>query len=248
MLLLYGVTKVPETWKVVEDTACGYIRIYYIQNGDVVYQSETENKKLKKNMLYCFPSKIPYKIIQHTSNCLECFYVHMDITPFVISSLQEISLSEHIILKKLIEAFILLAKEEEESVNGSVQQQLTNTIEEYLKKICVLESVDPKIEKSVLYMQANIFRPLKIEELSLECGYHPQYFIRLFKSCMGVTPHQFITSYRMKTAMSMLLTGYSVSETAEAVGYKESKNFSSSFKHFYGICPSKVKKYLFDIL
>ncbi len=42
--------------------------------------------------------------------------------------------------------------------------------------------------------------------------------------------------------------GHSVSETAEAVGYGESKNFSSSFKKFYGICPSEAKKYLRMIL
>lgn len=33
MLLLYGITKVSKTWKVAENFACGYIRMYYIQNG-----------------------------------------------------------------------------------------------------------------------------------------------------------------------------------------------------------------------
>lgn len=248
MLLLYGTTKVSKTWKVVENSACGYVRMYYIQNGGGVYRSGREYRELVPGNVYCFPSKTPYQITQHSSEGLECFYAHMDIAPFVISSLRELNLSEHEFLKKIIEAFILLAKEEKESIRGGIPQQMAAIVTEYLKKEGHLESIDPKLESSVLYMQENLSKPLKIEKLSSMCGYHPQHFIRLFKACMGVTPHRFLVNYRMKTAMSMLLAGHSVSETAEAVGYGESKNFSSSFKTFYGICPSEAKKYLRMIL
>lgn len=243
MLLQYGYEKVKKSWNVIEEEACGYVRIYYMQGGDAFYESATECKKLKKDMLYCFPSKVPYKITQNPENCVECLFLHANIAPCVISVLREIDVSEHIPLKKILEIFRILCEDETVIFGGAFQQQLMAAMIEYLKKINLLEMVDAKIEKSVLYMMKNIDQTIKIEEMSKYCGYHPQYFIRLFRECMGLTPHQFIINYRMKNALVMLQTGVPVSKTAEMVGYKESKIFSRAFKQFYGISPSKVKKY-----
>lgn len=244
MLLLFGYTKVSKNWKVEENKACGYVRIYYMKGGYAVYESETEYLELKENYLYCFPSRVPYKITQNPQKCVECFYVHMDITPYVLSSLQEIDIEKHPVLKRLIEALYLIAVQEEEKISGGLQQKLTETIIEYLVKEKFLETLDKKVEKGIRYMLEKTDCSVKLEEISAYCGYHPQYFIRLFKSCMGETPHQFIIRHRMKKAMSMLLEGESVAKTADAVGYRESKNFSRTFRQIYGVTPSDVKKYL----
>ena len=242
MLLFGGNTKVEKTWKVEEDTACGYVRMYYLKSGSAIYESETECVELKKDYLYCFPSRVPYKIRQNSQTGLECFFVHMDVAPYVLSSLQEIEIEKHTVLQKLIEALELIIIQEEENVTGALQQKMTEAIIEYLIKIQLLEKLDPKIEKSIRYMLERAEEPIKLEEISAYCGYHPQYFIRLFKSCIGQTPHQFIIRHRMKKAMSMLLEGESVTKTAEEIGYRESKNFSRTFRQVYGVTPSDVKK------
>lgn len=242
MLLLYGMDKVPKNWKVTEEKAPAYSRLYFIQEGDAFYESETERRALKWNMLYCFPNKIPYKITHNPENCLKCLYLHVDIAPYVISALQEVDVSSNPVLNKLLEAFIELCRQDKERVNGPFQQQLAAAIVEFLKRLKLLERIDPAIEKSILYMTGRLNETVTIEEVSAFSGYHPQYFIRLFKECMGVTPHQFLIRYRMKTAMSLLLAGVPVAKTAEAVGYKESKNFGRTFKQTYGIIPSNVKK------
>lgn len=244
MLLLFGDTKVSNEWKVEENKACGYVRMYYMQGGMAFYESETEYQELKKHHLYCFPSRVPYKITQNIEQTVECFYVHMDIAPYVLSRLQEIDLEKHPILKHLIEALRLVAIWEDEKISGALQQKLTESIIEYLVTSHFLEKLDPKIEKGIRYMMERVEEHVKLEEISAYCGYHPQYFIRLFKTCMGETPHQFIIRHRMKKAMSMLLEGESVAKTADTVGYRESKNFSRTFRQIYGITPSDVKKYL----
>lgn len=248
MLLFYGYKKVSESWEVVEENAPGYSRLYYIQGGDAYYKSTDEYRKLEKDKLYCFPNNIPYKITQDSANCLECLYLHVNISPYVISSLKEISILEHTVLKKLLEAFVVLCKEKQLSFDGSFQQMMTAATIEYLKNMKILETVDKKIEKSVLYMMEHMNESISVETLSNYCGYCPQHLIRLFKECMGLTPHQYIISCRMKNAVGMLGNGISVIKTAEAVGYKESKNFSRAFRQFYGISPSKVSKYLSDIM
>lgn len=244
MLLLFGWTKVSKDWIVDEKKPCGYVRMYYLTGGHAVYESGNEFLELKKNHLYCFPSRMPYRITQDPERRVECFYAHMDIAPYVLSNVQEINLEEYPVLKRLIEALSMLAVEEEERINGALQQKLTVTVIEYLVKGHFLETIDPKIGKGILYMQECIGQPVKLEEISKYCGYHPQYFIRLFKSCIGETPYQFMIRYRMKMAMTLLLEGETVAEAAEAVGYRESKNFSRTFRQVYGVTPSDVRKYL----
>jgi len=242
MLLCYGYLTVWENWAVCEKQAPGYVRVYYMQGGEASYESETEYRELKNNRLYCFPSTVPYKITQNPQNRITCLYFHFNIAPYILSTLQEIDVAKHIILKNLLDAYIALCKAEPQNPNGAFQRQLASAIIEYLKKLAILEIVNPKIEKGVAYVLDHIDKPIKIDELSKYCGYQPEYFIRLFKECIGLTPHQFIISCRMKNAMVMLQNGASVTITAEAVGYKESKNFSKAFREFYGITPRKIKK------
>jgi AraC-like DNA-binding protein len=172
--------------------------------------------------------------------------MHLDITPFVLSHLVEIDLDEHKVLKQLIEAFSTISVEWKTDIGGSIQQHLTFSIIEYLKMNRIVERVDEKIEKGTLYIQKHLGKEMTLEEISDYCGYHPKYFIRLFKASMGVTPHQFLVSCRMKKALSMLLAGTSVKEVAENVGYKESKNFSRAFRQKYGMTPSQVNTIMKD--
>ena len=198
-------------------------------------------------MLYCFPSTVPYRITQNPENNITCLFFHFTIAPYVISALREIDVSEHPILKNLLEAYIALCIAEPPKIDEAFPQQLTSAIIEYLKKIKIMQMVNPKIEKSISYVLEHMDQSIKVEELSEYCGYQPQYFIRLFKECVGLSPHQFIISYRMKTALALLQTGTSVTVVAETIGYKESKNFSKAFKQFYGIAPREVKKYLHNM-
>jgi AraC-like DNA-binding protein len=95
-----------------------------------------------------------------------------------------------------------------------------------------------------MYISDHLGEKITVELLSELCGYHKQYYIRLFSAHLGATPHQYLISYRMKRAFSMLLEGKSVSETADTVGYPELRNFIRAFKKYYGYSPSQVKKYI----
>ena len=56
------------------------------------------------------------------------------------------------------------------------------------------------VSEIIVHIADNIGREITVAELSRRIGYNPQYFIRLFKEAMGVTPHQYIINYRLREA------------------------------------------------
>lgn len=71
------------------------------------------------------------------------------------------------------------------------------------------------------------------------------YIRKLFKSEVGVTPHEYLTEARMQLASRLILSGmsnqysrYSISQIAEMCGFAEPLYFSRVFKKRYGVAPS----------
>ena len=74
------------------------------------------------------------------------------------------------------------------------------------------------------------------------------YIRKLFKSEIGATPHEHLTSTKMELAASLIAyrmanqySEYSVSQLAEACGYTDSLYFSRVFKKHFGVSPSEFK-------
>jgi transcriptional regulator GlxA family with amidase domain len=61
----------------------------------------------------------------------------------------------------------------------------------------------------------------------------------VFKNAYGVGIKDYITKMRMDEARLLLEKGYSVYNTACAVGYGDSSNFSKAYKKHFGNSPSK---------
>lgn len=71
------------------------------------------------------------------------------------------------------------------------------------------------------------------------------YVRKLFKKEVGVTPHEYLTQYRLQRAKDILVSGvtnrysnYSVTQIAEACGFSDPLYFSRVFKKYYGVAPS----------
>lgn len=68
-----------------------------------------------------------------------------------------------------------------------------------------------------------------------------EYLRKLFKKEVGVTPHQFLSDMRLRTAAESLSSDNnagSVSEIAHMCGFREPLYFSRVFKNKYGVSPS----------
>ncbi len=72
---------------------------------------------------------------------------------------------------------------------------------------------------------------------------NPQYVSRLFKEYTGENFHVFLTRIKMEKAAQLLRdVGYLTYEVSELVGYSNPKNFTRTFKKYFGVSPRRYTR------
>jgi AraC family transcriptional regulator, arabinose operon regulatory protein len=92
------------------------------------------------------------------------------------------------------------------------------------------------------YMREHSSVWFSIEELADRAQLSPRYFSVKFKEIMGVNVQEYEIQGRIKRAEFLLhYGGLTVSETADALGYKDVYFFSKQFKKHFGVNPSTIR-------
>lgn len=79
-----------------------------------------------------------------------------------------------------------------------------------------------------------------VGEISSYVGINRSYLCRLFKEKLGLSPKQYITEFKMKTAAKLLEeTSLSVGQVARSVGFEDQLYFSTTFRAFFGHSPTQ---------
>jgi AraC-like DNA-binding protein len=100
-------------------------------------------------------------------------------------------------------------------------------------------------------IKSMIIRNYPDEEFALDQYLHSlpfnyDYLRKLFKSEMGITPHQFLSDTRLKAAAERLSfpdpTGSSISEVAHLCGFQDPLYFTRMFRKKFGLSPTEYQK------
>ena len=99
--------------------------------------------------------------------------------------------------------------------------------------------MDRRIEAAVEIMHRDAGRRVQIRELAHQVNLSPDYFSRLFKSEMSLSPNQYARCWRLQRAKEMLDHSFlKVHEVAAQVGFRHLSSFTREFKRLYGHTPS----------
>lgn len=235
MVLLFGKRKVNKNWIVEENEASVFMRMYFIFGGECFYKDDEQEIKLKKNYIYFFPSNKAYKLWQNTENRLECLFLHMTIAPDTMDRLIEIDIEEDNFLKGIITSLSDLSEKNDAELISSLAESLNI----YLHKKAFSKTTSPLVFHATKIIINTVSENLTVEKLSEQCGYTSEYFIRVFKKQMGISPYKYILNYKMKLAQRSFYLGNSVGETAFNLGYNETRSFSRAFKNYFKQTPQE---------
>lgn len=92
------------------------------------------------------------------------------------------------------------------------------------------------------YILEHYAEPVRISDIAGRIGVNRSYLASLFKKEMGVSPQEFLISFRLRKAAELLSeTDLPVRAVSSMVGYPDSMTFSKAFKQKYGMNPSHFR-------
>ena len=92
------------------------------------------------------------------------------------------------------------------------------------------------------YVEANLDREIRTEELANYCGYSLGHFCRLFKTCFNRSFKEYLNSCRIERAKELMETTPRLSDVYLSVGFRHANHFTNTFKKQEGISPSSYMK------
>lgn len=99
------------------------------------------------------------------------------------------------------------------------------------------------IKTAINFLHRNYTKEISLEDVSQVICLNPSYFSRIFKKELGMTFIDYLTKLRIDRAKKFLVqSSQSISEIADAVGYRDSNYFSRVFCKVEGVPPSEFRQ------
>ena len=146
--------------------------------------------------------------------------------------------SEREIFEKMCHSYV--------SAEGSYLAEISARLKLILLRVaeCADEHALPArmVEALGEYIRENVGDEISNTEVAAMFGYHPFYVSNVLKNAKGLTLRQYIISYRLKLAASLLASsGRSIAEIADECGFSDASYFTKSFRSAYGETPKEYR-------
>jgi AraC-like DNA-binding protein len=99
-----------------------------------------------------------------------------------------------------------------------------------------------RVARALRYMEANAHETLDLDQIASAAAMSKFHFLRVFRRALGVTPHQYLLTLRLRRAAQCLLsTTDPVSKIAFDAGFGDLSTFNSSFRTRFGKSPLRFR-------
>ena len=97
-----------------------------------------------------------------------------------------------------------------------------------------------RIHRVIDYVEAFLAEDISLADLALVAGRSKFHFSRLFKTAIGLTPHQYLMKRRVeRAAEAMKARTESLADIALSYGFSDQTHFTRNFKKFKGVTPKQ---------
>jgi len=105
---------------------------------------------------------------------------------------------------------------------------------------------DPRISGALRSLHSDITRAWTVPDLAGAAGMSRSAFFERFTRLVGARPMEYLTTWRMAVARSLLRRGsLALEEVAMRVGYSSASTFSTAFSRHTGVAPGRFTKAAF---
>jgi len=92
------------------------------------------------------------------------------------------------------------------------------------------------------YIGQNFAENLSLNKLAEVACLSPFHFQREFKKSIGITPHEYLSDFRIRESKKMLIHSADIADIAIKLGFFDQSHFTRIFKRTVGVPPGKYSK------
>jgi AraC-like DNA-binding protein len=96
-----------------------------------------------------------------------------------------------------------------------------------------------EIERARQYLDAHYAEDVTLAQLGQVANLSPYYLVRVFHREVGLPPHAYLASVRIRRAQDMLAVRHPIADVAYATGFSSQSHLTNTFKRFIGVTPSQ---------
>lgn len=221
-----GSSKVPESWWM--KTKINMQRLYYIKGGKgYVNLPDGGTMPFERGKLYLHPYNLVADFVSDKDDPLDHLYFDFISSPAIVSPRQCVYEPTPQLMSLINAAEVCLCSHPF-TENSELYRALLEGMLMLLGKL-------PTVEDEVVVQVLNVCnlhcdKALSIADMAREAGFETNYFIRRFKRAMGVTPYAYLKTVRLIKARALISKGYTLSATAQEVGYENASSLARALK------------------
>jgi AraC-like DNA-binding protein len=89
------------------------------------------------------------------------------------------------------------------------------------------------------YIEARFDRDVTLTELAEVAGLSPFHLARVFRAEVGLPPHAYLESVRVREAQKLIRGGHGLAAIAHRVGFTDQSHFTHRFRRLVGVTPGR---------
>lgn len=225
-------------------------RIYYIHQGDLTVLLDNVPFRLEPHRVYLFPQNLKFEPLLTPKTCVEHTFLDFLTLPAIkMDSFIEIDPLQYPLIDKAVGILFELTQEYPTYLCDSnsdyvplVESYLENALDLINRQFPIHTITDTRINHALEYIHKNYAQEITVELLAEITNLEINYFIRLFRQAMNLTPYQYLRKYRFNVALTLIKRGHPLTEVALQIGYSDISAFSHAFRQVYGIYPSEITR------
>lgn len=227
-----------------------FVSVEYVQQGSLRVRQRGEMYELEPGEIFLMQPEIENEFLSGEEGCRK---ISVMLKGKLLSSLLEqsgldrvnvLSRREHSPLERLFREISELADEHSVKEPGR-NAKLAFELLQALRYPADSPELPPELVALRDALEQHPEHGWSQEEMAARCRCSRTHLVRLFHRYFHTTPRQFLLDLRIDRARRLLADEtVSIKEIAAAVGYDNALNFSTSFRHRFGVSPREYRKQL----
>ncbi|MCC6317341.1 MAG: helix-turn-helix transcriptional regulator [Gemmatimonadaceae bacterium] len=99
-----------------------------------------------------------------------------------------------------------------------------------------------QLDRAVELIDTSYASALTLDALAKAAHMSPFHFARMFREQVGMPPHRYLMTVRLREAVRLLEQGASVSDACYRVGFASLSHFVTMFRERFGVVPSRANR------